>query len=266
MPSPWDDKQKPHEKSKFHGKKDKDHGPHERGLGAKVPPGLEDKKAEDPDADEQVPAVGASGLASAAGEEAIPLAGAYPSYAYVKLSTRPPGTNQGTDPMCVPHASAYDQNQHDRPESGQFWDFNRSLFFSRIGGNAYGSSITSANQERIDQGYPVKNLGHAGSHRIRRAISLDKTVNAVKDSISKGHGGLILIPWFQSWFHPLASGKLPWPDYFVGYHEVWYYGYNDNIGIWIQNSWGTEYGISGRVALPYTHLWRARVIHRTVDV
>jgi len=261
MPSPWDDKQKPKEKSKEHGKKDNGHGPHEHGRGVIVLPGLIDKKAEDPDADEDVEAGPVLALAGS------PLAGAgYPSYDYIPLKTRPPVTNQGTTPRCVAHASAYDQNQHDRPELGQFFDLDEEKFFYRIGGNAYGASIDAANQERIDRGYPEDDsTPHASVHRIRKAIVLDKTVNAIKTAISHDHGVLFLLPFFHSWEHPLASGKLPAPDYFIGYHEIWCYGYNDNIGIWFQNSWGTDYGVNGRVALPYTHIWRARVIHRTVD-
>lgn len=260
MASPWDDKQKPHEKSKFHGRKDGEHGPHEHGMGAEVPPDPKNKKAEDPDADEDVPVAG-TGIAAG-----LPLAGAYPSYDYIPLFTRPPVTNQGMTPRCVAHASAYDQNQHDRPELGQFRTLNQYLFFQRIGGNQYGASITEANQERIERGYPEEPVGNASKHRISKAIQVDKTINAIKAAIALDHGILLLMPFFQSWFHPLASGKLPAPDYFVGYHEIWGYGYNDNIGLWLQNTWGPDYGKDGRVALPYSHIWRARVIHRTVDV
>src|SRR5690349_4968230 len=117
MSSPWDDQQKPNEKSKLHGKTDKNHGI-EHGAGAKVPPGLEDKKAEDPNADEVVPEAGASmAPADAPPEDALPLARGYPASKTIPFL--PPVTNQHDTPMCVAYSSAYDQNQQDRPETGR---------------------------------------------------------------------------------------------------------------------------------------------------
>jgi len=261
MPSPWDDKQHPEQKSKFHGRKDHDHGPHEHGMGGKVPPGHNKPAAEDPDASGDVPE---GALVDVDGQ---PLAGltTYPSSLYIHHA--PPVSNQGMSSRCVTHASASDQQQQDRPEYGKYFRPDFGKFAARIGTTSSGAFISVANEERINRGFPEDDATpHAGGHRIKRAIELEQTVNALKAAFAHDHGVLNLFPWFHSWYHPLASGKLPAPDYFVGYHEIYGRGYNDNYGIRLRNSWGIDWGIAGDCFLPYAHIWRAVIIHRTVDV
>lgn len=267
MTSPWDDRQKPHEKSPFHGKRDKDDGAHgghgakEHGLGVDIdrehmPPGLEKKVIEDPGADEEVPEAGSGGEI---------LAGATAFGPKLTIPNRGPILDQDGTPRCVTYYSSKDQNQHDRPEMGRFVDFNEPLFAQRIGTTAQGASVTRANEERISRGFPVVSLGQAGKHKILRAISVDKTITAIKTALSRGHGVGFLLPWFHSWNHPRANGALPAPDYFIGYHMIFGGGWDDAIGWWLDNSWGTDYGVGGRCALPYGQTFRAVLVQRTVD-
>jgi hypothetical protein len=267
MTSPWDDRQKPHEKSPHHGKRDADDGAHgghgtkEHGLGGQLPPGLAKKliqEVEDPNTD--VPEEEGETLAGAS----EPLAAAAPPS--FLIPNRPPILDQGTTPRCVSFYSATDQNQHDRPEIGKFVTFDTAKFATRIGTTSQGASITRANTERVDRGYPVVALGDAGKHRIRRAVLLEKKLAAIKAALQLGHGVGLLMPWFHSWFHPLASGKLPAPDYLAGYHMIFDEGWDDSIGLWLRNSWGTDWGKGGRCALPYAQIGRAVQVQRTVDV
>ena len=254
----WDKIQHPEQKSKEHGKKDAQHNEHERGLGGKRTPDVEKAKH--------------GQLASVS----QPLAGAtiFPSYYYV--ASTPPVTDQGSTPQCVAYADAYDQNQHDRPELGRFNQLNHALFFQQIGGDSNGSYLYKALDQRQAVGYPEKVSVPAaggypsqdanvdtGTHRIASSAEVALSVEALKNALyGRKHGILVIGPWFHSWFHPFASGKLPAPDYEVGGHCTWWRGWNDTYGFRIRNSWGTDYGLSGDVFLPYAYLprlWEAWV-------
>ncbi len=238
--SKWDDLQKPNQKSKYHGKKDHVHNEKERGLGGKV-------RGPKPQPSTSV------------GE---PLAGAtvFPSYLYI--GSRPPITDQGSTPRCVAFSNAYDQNQHDRPEAGAFLNFAEGTFFRQIGGTEDGAYQDDAFVRRRDYGYPVTTIGERAKHRIKSWQPVELTVAGIKAALSRlgpdgrRHGILAIVEWQHSWFHPLASGKLPTPDYQAGYHNTFWDGWNDNYGFRIPNTWGTDYGVNGRCFLPYAFLDR----------
>lgn len=250
----WDVIQQIDEKSPHHGKRDAEHGPHEHGLGAKEEQGHGKPLRYLAGLGFEVPA----GVdLETAPEDTLAGLTAFPSSFYIPYV--PPVTNQGTTPMCVAHSNAYDQNQQDRYETGQFWVFDKPKFFYAIGGTADGSSMTAALARRVSVGYPEQDATpDPGRHRILSDTLLDRTVTAFKSVlVNKRRGVLRIGPWFHSWFHPLTSGKLPTPDYLVGWHGHWFRGYNDAYGGRIRNSWGTAYGLSGDVYMPYTYLTSA---------
>lgn len=273
MPKPdWNQIQHPEEKSKDHGKKDKDHGDHEHGMGGERDPEHEHGPKQKPDdlsilePDEGEPE------ASATGE---PLMG-YAASLYVPYP--PPVTNQGTTPQCVAYSNAYDANQHDRPDLGRFNQLNEGLFFQQIGGGPGGAYMTKGLIRRRDYGYPedvnVPAQGgypaqdsrlDTGTHRILSYTQLPLTVSAIKAALSLGHGVLVIGDWFHSWNHPLPSGKLPAPDYRIGGHARWWRGWNDSYGWRMRNSWGTGYGLSGDAYEPYAFLSRLYAAYRCTD-
>jgi C1A family cysteine protease len=250
----WNKRQHPEERSPEHGKRDHEHGPHEHGLGAERDPEHEHgPKQKDTDLSIEEP------------EEGEPLAGVTYS-AMLNIHNVPPVTDQDGTPQCVAYAGAYDQNQHDRPETGRFWNFNEPLFFKEIGGTSAGAYLSKALIRRRDYGYPEQDsTPNRGLHRIAGFTQIALTVTAVKAALSLDHGVLFIGDWFHSWYHPLSTGKLPAPDYKVGGHNWWAFGWNDAYGIRAQNTWGTDYGVNGRFFLPYAFLSRMYSAYRTTD-
>jgi hypothetical protein len=268
VPKPdWNDKQKPNQKSKEHGKKDHGHGPDEHGLGGDKDPKEHGPKQDpddlatiEPDEGEPETAVGGEPLAS------ITL----PSSYYVP--NPPPVTDQDGTPMCVAYSNAYDQNQQDRPEAGKFWNFDEKKFFGQIGGGPNGAYLTAGLTRRRDFGYPEQLLvsGQDGNpnyarHKIASYTQIPLTVAAIKAALQRGHGVLMIGDWFHSWFHPFASGKLPAPDYKVGGHAQYIRGWNDAYGFRLRNSWGTDWGVNGDAFIPYAFLSRYYAAYRTTD-
>jgi len=258
----WAKIQKTDERSPFHGRRDSEHGPNEHGMGAQ----------EEHPQGKPFRFLAGSGFVVPVGVdlETAPedtLAGltSFPSSYYIPYV--PPVTDQGSTPQCVAYSSAYDQNQNDRYETGRFWNFDEAAFFRHIGGTADGSSMTVALSARVSWGMPEQDsTPNPGIHRIKSSLLLDRTVTAFKSAIVNRRSGVLRIgPWFHSWFHPLSSGKLPAPDYLVGWHATWLRGYNDSYGGRIRNSWGTAYGLSGDVFMPYTYLTAAGSMWATTD-
>src|ERR1700740_2553052 len=105
MTSPWDDKQKPNEKSKFHDKKDGGHGPHEFSGGAKKPVDKTDAPTlKDFLVSAQAPSIV---VATASIPDEVLSIGAFVSKWY--QPHRPPILNQHDTPMCVAYCNSSDQ-------------------------------------------------------------------------------------------------------------------------------------------------------------
>jgi len=267
--SPWDDRQKPNERSKDHDKRDHGHGPHEHGLGGQKDDRPDAKKPKGKGDVETFLAELAAGpdlMAAAALPDQLASTAAFPSSYYVP--NPPPVRDQGLSPQCVAYSDGYDQAHMDRPEAGRWLDFDESRFFSQIGGGPNGAYLGDALVQRRDFGYPTVAGGDRGAHRIAAFYRIATAINSIKAAIvaSPLNGGVLAIgPWYHSWFHPLASGKLPAPDYAVGGHATWWRGWNDNLGFRIRNSWGTDWGLAGDCFLPYAHVARMWEIWRTKD-
>lgn len=250
MPKDFDKLQKVNEKSPEDGLKDQTHNEHEHGLGAKQSP-------DDPRDFKFENLMVKEGIASAID---------FPSR-YV-IPNRPPIRNQGTSPMCVAYSSGYDQSHMDRREYGSYFDPWESKFFEQIGGGPDGAFMRNALDQRKGLGYPVQNVGHKGAHRISSYYRVPLGIDAVKTALTIhpiNGGVLILGPWYHSWYHTFTSGKLPYPDYYVGGHAWWAIGWDDNYGILAQNSWGPDYGKNGLFYMPYSYISRMWEVWRTFD-
>jgi hypothetical protein len=259
MPRDWDKVQHPEERSPFHGKRNKDHGPHEHGLGAKpeTPQGKA-KNYIEPEGVELPSSINQDD------EDALAALVTFP--ATFGIPWVPPVSDQDGKPQCVAYSSAYDQQQQDRPEAGRYLHFDKTKFFHQIGGTSQGASMTVALDRRVNFGYPVVTIGHAGAHRIRSYVRIANTVTSFKSAlVNRKHGVLRIGPWYHSWYHPLASGKLPAPDYEVGWHATWFPGYNDTYGGKLENSWGTDYGKAGFAFMPYKFITREGALWTTRD-
>ena len=224
-------------KSRYRGLTTDGHGPDEHGLGALASP-------DDP---RDVAIEDHPGYATV-------LAAAFPP---TRLEPNtPPISNQGATPMCVAYSSANDQGHMDRPESGAFPAYDRKKFVAAIGGGPNGAYVRSALARRLHFGYPlVATPDKAAAHQISAYYRVPL------------NGGVVVVgPWYHSWFHPAASGKLPPPDYVVGGHAWWLRGWNDNAQAFRgRNSWGGGWGMGGDFLLPYAYLPRMQEVWRTLD-
>ena len=83
-----------------------------------------------------------------------------------------------------------------------------------------------------------------------RQIDLD----SIKEAITNNHPVLLGIPVFNNWrgliknIIPLPSGRT------IGGHAITVIGFDDSLGLFIQNSWGTNWGVNGKAWLPYEYL------------
>lgn len=177
--------------------------------------------------------------------------------------------NQHDTPMCVAFSGAREQASFDLKDLGHNyrWDFN--LFFRRIGGGPNGAIIRNALNERLKRGFPLLPAGSGNSqdhHRIKAYYAVPKIVDSIKRAVFQ-YGTLIIgTPWFNSWFDPNPDASLPPADYVVGGHAITVEGYNED-GLWLANSWGTDWGKNGRCFMSwYVVLHSTREIWKAVDV
>ncbi len=167
--------------------------------------------------------------------------------------------DQHTSPQCVAYSAAGQQASFDLTETSHnyLWDF--VLFFHRIHGTVNGAQIRVALSERVKRGYPLLPSGSGNSsaaHRISAYYAVTKSRDAIKRALVLRGTLLFGTPWFNSWFYPNASGVLPAADYQVGGHAIRVVGY-DQTGVWLANSWGTDYGVNGRVHMSWSQVEHA---------
>lgn len=173
--------------------------------------------------------------------------------------------DQGQTPMCVAYSAAGEQQTFDLPHTYR-WDF--PLFFRSIGGTENGAIIRNAFDRRKHHGYPLLPSGSgnsAAAHKIAAYYAVPKTVDAIKRALVQ-YGRLVIgTPWFNSWFDPHPDGSLPAADYQVGGHAIDVDEY-DATGIWLPNSWGAGWGVSGRCHMTWpTVLHTCREVWKAVD-
>ena len=178
----------------------------------------------------------------------------------------PAVSNQDSTPMCVAHSEAYEKLHQDLLDQGLFAP-DRSKFFYAIGGGPGGAVGRNGLSRLLHYGYDVVG-GSAevqAEHKIAAYYAVPITQADIEAAIYSFGGVLFGVDWPHSWFHPNSYGSLPAPDYSVGGHFIYAVGY-DSGGVWWQNSWGTAYGVNGRVKVPWRYLGRAFEAWKTVDV
>jgi hypothetical protein len=158
---------------------------------------------------------------------------------------RGPILDQGNTPMCVA--------SFDLSDLGHTYKWDEPYFFQRIGGGPNGAVIRNAFKVRLSYGYPLlpSHSGNsAASHRIAAYYAVPKAIDSIKRAMVQ-YGVLIAgVPWYNSWFSPHSDGKLPPADYQVGGHAIQVTGY-DTYGPWFDNTWGTDYGVTGRIQMSW---------------
>jgi hypothetical protein len=104
-----------------------------------------------------------------------------------------------------------------------------------------------------------------GTTRMAQAIKypdfayyrVDNGADGIIAALAEGHPVAIGSPWPQPWMS-CPSGLLPTPDATtpcVGGHETFLYGYDKIANLFFgQNSWGTDWGASGRYKMPFASL------------
>lgn len=174
------------------------------------------------------------------------------------LGNRPPVTNQGSTPQCVPYSAAYEQNWQDRVEHGRFYNFDEATFFNRIGGTSSGAVMRYALDELRADGYPEADMTPSSNlHRIEGYASVEKSIQAFKQAIINFGGLLVIGPWWPNWEHPIGTkAVLPAPSGGASGHAWWAVGWDEN-GVIGQNSWGTLWGDGGLFRMPWWYATNA---------
>jgi hypothetical protein len=188
------------------------------------------------------------------------LAAEFP--ATFRIGNRPPVTNQGLTPECVPYSAGVEQNWQDRVEHGRFFNFDEHAQFVAIGGTANGSVMRYCLDRMRNVGFPEQDsTPSAGLHKIDGYANVELSVQAIKAAIPAFGGVLVIGPWWPNWEHPLGpSAVLPPPDGGAGGHAWWGIGWDEN-GLIGQNSWGTLWGDGGLFRMPWQY-----VVDRMWDV
>lgn len=177
----------------------------------------------------------------------------------------PPVLNQGDTPRCVAFSSSTVKAWQDYREHGRFYNFDEATFARRIGTTASGAYMANAVAEMQIDGYPVMYTGNASRHRIRSYWHVTKSASAIKQAVATYGPILVLSPWYASWFHPRSNGVLPRPDRVFGGHAFVVYGWDNDRGLRIRNSWGAKWGLRGDAFMPYQYVDLIYGAYVTID-
>lgn len=172
--------------------------------------------------------------------------------------------NQHTTPECVAFSQAWGKEYEDLKDQGAF-NPDEALFFNRIGGTATGAITRNGLKQLQKVGYPVVgDSGAAGVHKIAAYYAVPVTEAAITAAIRNFGVVNVTLPWYNSWFHPFGNGQLPPPDRLAGYHDIEADGW-DSRGLEFVQSWGTQYGDSGRAWMPWPYIGHLIEVWKTVD-
>lgn len=181
-----------------------------------------------------------------------------------KVGGMPTVLDQDGTPQCTAYSSSTMKSYQDRKDLLTFFNFDEAKFFSLIGGTSEGAYISAAMEYLRGYGYPVVTTDDRAKHKIAAYYSVPVNADELKRAIVT-FGPLVLgVAWQHSWFRPV-NGVLPVPDYASGGHAIIGYGWDDTKGLLLRNSWGTDYGLSGDVYLPYAYLNKVWGATKTVD-
>jgi hypothetical protein len=181
-----------------------------------------------------------------------------PPAEYICPGELPPISDQGSTPQCVAHGSSGMKGYEDRIDQGQFFPWNRPLFFTQIGGGPNGAFVRNAFDRMLKYGYPVLAIDDAANHKIANYYAVLIT-QAEMQAALMAFGPLVIgMDWDGAFDSPPSSGVLRKPSGYVrGGHCLLFVGWRVIGGVtcWIlRNSWGTGWGVNGECYLPFAYL------------
>lgn len=128
--------------------------------------------------------------------------------------------------------------------------------------NAAWSWPFSTTDDRWQQKPPPECYEDALKHKLVRYMRVEHTEEAIKTALFHKFPIVIGTMVYQSWMTAKVqkSGKIPMPgklfDKMLGGHCTFIYGYGDSHPDYVdgQNSWGEDWGKSGRYTIPFKYL------------
>lgn len=185
--------------------------------------------------------------------------------------------NQGKSPMCVAYASSGVKSYQEIRDEGRYKEFDEPWLYQRCKERdgipfSDGTYLRVALKVLKDIGLPSKRpfANDAAKHKIAAYYSVPVDVETVKRTLTQYGPVLMGSTWYNSWFTPKPNGVLPDPDIVVGGHATYIFGWDDNRGFYVRNSWGKEWGpLNGNFLMPYDLFTKTGVVHdlwKSVDV
>lgn len=191
--------------------------------------------------------------------------------AAVKAPTTSHPKDQGETPRCVGYSGEYGRLITELPDLHHVVRFDPDDLYDRckeIDGSpgSDGTSLRAAITVLQGQGALVMKASATSGVKVGRRLKIKgyarlRTRDEVKAALTNLRHAWFGLPWYNSWFRP-ANGNLPAPDSEAGGHAILAVGYDDThinldgtLGAFLlANSWGTSWGIKGRVWLPYEYV------------
>jgi hypothetical protein len=180
--------------------------------------------------------------------------------------------NQRDTPQCVGYSSTGMRAQQEFIDDGKWYALDPAWLYREcklIDGlpDTPGTYVRSAMSVLKNKGQaevlrtPLRPAATA-SHKIAAYYAIGAHATYIKRAVYEFGSVVIAGPWYDSWFSPKADTGwvLPKPDRQAGGHAILCNGWDDARGLLLQNSWGREWGSTGRCFLPYAHvpgLWEA---------
>ena len=186
-----------------------------------------------------------------------------------------PVKDQGSMPTCTAHASSLMVEYFNMKQEGGFKEFSTKYIFGRRDSGKDGKGMALRDALKILQKYgdclvedcrgnaqyseARADLEHAGlkhldsfayPHRISTYYRCN-TIEEVKTALME-HGYVIInMPTYS--YRIINDVYTPTTKTIKGYHAVIIYGWDDNKGWLIQNSWGDKWASDGRFILPFDY-------------
>lgn len=184
-----------------------------------------------------------------------------------RWGSMPAVLNQGDTPRCVAFSTSTVKAWQDRLEWGRFYNFDEAKFARQIGTTAVGAYMSRALVQLDDYGYPVVNVGQRSKHRILEYWSVPVNAGDIKRAVAEYGPVLVIGWWYDSWWQTRRDGILRAPTSIAGGHAYVVYGWDNDRGLRIRNSWGTGWGLDGDGFLPYAYVTSAHIfgVYVTVD-
>jgi len=113
------------------------------------------------------------------------------------------------------------------------------------------------NSTTLDTSSPASDdATQAAKYPILSYYRVTRGSSSICSALSSGNLIMIGTPWFTSWMNIPSTGILPYANFresVAGGHATFIYGYDQTSKYFYgQNSWGTEWGNSGKFLMPFS--------------